>query len=397
MNDFFWDFYSNEKVILSEVLNSVIVGDNLFVLEKLNKYYANKIKLIYIDPPYNTKKKFVYNDNFGSHQHWSQMMKLRLEIAYKLLKEDGFIFISIDDNEVHYLRMLMDSIFGEENFRNCIVVPRGIKNVQSQFSTSQKITIGHEYLLFYSKNKNIKIKKFEFDRKELRKGIWNNHWRGTERPNLRYELFGIIPKKGQWRWSKERSEKAVENYHLMFQDLKKIFCNLLMEDLFLKQELIDNWYMENTSHGKKIDLLRLNKNNKPEHYISPSYKRMGNDVWFDIKCTGSYDLRKIIPEAHFDMPKPIDLIKRIVNLITNPLENDIILDFFAGSGTTGQAVFQQNMEDKGNRKVILVQLFKKIEGLSQYEIHSLAELAYKRLDLFIKKNNLDCSFKFLQS
>jgi len=155
----FLDIESKKQIPLNDVLNSVIEGDNLQVMQELISYYENKIKLIYIDPPYNTKRKFIYNDNFGSHQNWVEMMRPRLEIAHKILKDDGFIFVSIDDNEVHYLRILMDKIFGEENFRNCIIVPRGTKNVQAQFLYSSSIAIGHEYVLFYSKKKRYKNKK----------------------------------------------------------------------------------------------------------------------------------------------------------------------------------------------------------------------------------------------
>ncbi|KAB8029059.1 site-specific DNA-methyltransferase [Fluviispira multicolorata] len=396
MNDFFIDSFSNKKVPLSNILNSVIDGDNLSVLEKLKKYYVNKVKLIYIDPPYNTKRKFTYNDNFGSHLQWSEMMRPRLEVAYDLLKNDGFIFISIDDNEIHYLRILMDKIFGEDNFRNCIIIPRGVKNVQSQFVNSHRITVGHEYLLFYSKNKNSKIKKFEFNRIDLRKGNWNNHWRGTDRPNLRYEIFGITPKMGQWRWSKERSEAAILNYLKMFNELKKTSAIFQFEDLLQRSDLIDKWYLENYTENRKIDLLRLNKKNKPEHYVSPTLKRTGSDIWTDLKNTGTHDLKRIIPEAAFDMPKSLALIKRIIHLITEANNEDIIIDFFAGSGTTGQAVFEQNLLDNGNRKVILIQISEKILGLSQYEIYTLPQLAYKRIEIFLKQQNIDYKFNFLK-
>ena len=118
--------------------------------------YKNKVKLVYIDPPYNTKRKFIYNDNFGSHYDWLKMMQPRLMLAYEFLADDGFIFVSIDDNEVHYLRILLDEIFGIENFRNCIIVPRGTKMYKAQFKFTKSLAIGHEYILFYSK---IKIQK----------------------------------------------------------------------------------------------------------------------------------------------------------------------------------------------------------------------------------------------
>ena len=110
MSSCFLDYESKKSIKFNDILDSIIEGDNLQVMKNFLPYFENKIKLIYLDPPYNTKRKFIYNDNFGSHQNWLDMMEPRLEIAQKLLKEDGFIFVSIDDNEIHYLRILMDKI-----------------------------------------------------------------------------------------------------------------------------------------------------------------------------------------------------------------------------------------------------------------------------------------------
>ncbi|WGL58788.1 site-specific DNA-methyltransferase [Pigmentibacter sp. JX0631] len=373
--------------------NYLIEGDNLPVLQALSSLYTNKIKLIYIDPPYNTKQKFIYNDNFGNHNSWCDMMRPRLDLAYRLLANDGFIFISIDDNEVHYLRLLMDEIFGCENFRNCIVVPRGIKNVQAQFSTARNLSIGHEYILFYSKNKETRIKKFELLNKNNLKcyGSWNNHWRGTNRPNLRYELFGITPKAGQWRWSKERSFQAIENYKKILSDCKKKNS----EDL--SQEEIWKWYKKNINEKVKFDLLRLSKLGKPEHFIPPNNYILGSDLWSDLKASGSRDLKKILEYGKFDMPKSVALIKRIISICTLPNTNDIILDFFAGSGTTAQAVLEKNIEDNGNRQFILVQSSEKISNLinKNVSINNIAELAKVRIEKFLQLNDSKDSKKFI--
>lgn len=397
MSSCFLDYESKKSIKFNDILDSIIEGDNLQVMKNFLPYFENKIKLIYLDPPYNTKRKFIYNDNFGSHQNWLDMMEPRLEIAQKLLKEDGFIFVSIDDNEIHYLRILMDKIFGEENFRNCIIVPRGVKNVQAQFLYASSIAIGHEYILFYSKNKETKIKKFEVKNQIKKTGAWNNHWRGTDRPNLRYELFGIFPKQGQWRWSKDRSFKAIQNYESLLLNLQKDkSIEGSNKDQVLQSE-IDNWYFINIPRGKKHDLLRLGKSGKPEHYVPLSETRLGSDVWMDLNVSGTRDLKKILNDTHFDMPKSVELIKRMINLVTKNKSNDIILDFFAGSGTTGQAVLELNQEDSGNRSFILIQSPEKIITANDKNkiINTISNLAFQRIKTFAEMNNSNIKIKFL--
>ncbi|MGB9643497.1 MAG: DNA methyltransferase, partial [Candidatus Ratteibacteria bacterium] len=206
--------------------NLVLKGDNLDCLKILKSYYSGKIKCIYIDPPYNTANdEFVYPDKFDkeelevlglanlseddiarmdfafktkkSHNGWLAFMYPRLLLARDLLSNDGVIFISIDDNEQANLKLLCDDVFGEENFRNIIALRRGTKSVQAQFENIDKLGIAYEYLLFYTKNSAYKLPHFYFDLKEGKGGSWNNHWRGTDRPSMRYEIFGITPEKGQ--------------------------------------------------------------------------------------------------------------------------------------------------------------------------------------------------------
>nr|AIA11527.1 DNA methylase [uncultured bacterium] len=226
--------------------NLMIEGDNLEVLKLLQKSYAAKVKLIYIDPPYNTGADFIYPDNFRDslrnyleltgqleggrklssnteasgrfHTDWLNMMYPRLKLAKSLLQRDGFIFISIDHNEVANLRAICAEIFGEENFRNMIIVRRGIKNVQAQFDSIANLSSGHEYVLCYSANSDVRLPKLSYEIEESQAGKWDTFWRGTDRPTLRYELFGNTPETGQWRWSKERTLKAIENYRAFLAD-----------------------------------------------------------------------------------------------------------------------------------------------------------------------------------
>ena len=361
-----------ESVDFDHTKNLYIEGDNLEVLKLLQTAYYNRVKMIYIDPPYNTGNDFVYEDDFEDsirkyreitgqttksnpetmghyHTNWLNMMYPRLRLAANLLRDDGVIFISIDDNEVDNLKKLCNEVFGEENFRNAIIIRRGAKNLQAQFDTIDKLNSGFEYVLMYSKTFDTRFEKiYRIDESVEPIGAWNNHWRGTDRPTMRYELFGIIPEKGQWRWSKDRSYEAIDNYNQMINELGNPTPT---------QTEIDNWYLKKIKllDVEKIDLLRLSVNGKPEHYIAPSNKKILNDLWNDIKPNGSTFITKLFGNNIFDTPKSVDLLKRFVEFIAVG-SDDIILDFFSGSATTAHAVMQLNAEDGGNRRFIMVQL-----------------------------------------
>ena len=360
-----------ESVDWENTENLYIEGDNLEVLKILQSSYYRKVKMIYIDPPYNTGNDFVYEDDYKDpierykevtsqttksnpetmgrfHTNWLNMMYPRLRLAANLLRDDGVIFISIDDNEVHNLRKLCDEVFGEENFRNIIIIRRGAKNLQAQFETIDRLNSGFEFILMYSKNINTRFNKVYSEYSDGESvGTWNNHWRGTDRPTMRYDIYGIIPEKGQWRWSKERSYAAIENYNNMLKELGT--------DMPTQLE-IDEWYTDQLkSKGlNKVDLLRLGSTGKPEHYIAPSNRKLLNDLWDDLKPNGSIYTTRLFGENIFSNPKSVDLIRRLIGFIAD--DNDIILDFFSGSATTAHAVMQLNAEDGGNRRYICVQL-----------------------------------------
>ena len=376
-----------ESINFDTTENIFIEGENLEVLKVLQKSYHNKIKMIYIDPPYNTgNDSFIYPDKFEEsksdylkrigekdeegfllkeglfrknskengqyHSNWLSMIYPRLFLARNLLKDDGVIFVSIDDNEVHNLRMVMNEIFGEENFRNAIVIKRGAKSVQMQFETVDKLGSGYETLLMYSKNSNYRFPRIEKQLKEKKLGSWNNHWRGTDRPSMRYKIFNIKPESGQWRWGKERSLQAIHNYNVLLKELSKNIKTITEDE-------IDDWWTDKYKEdGSELDLLRLSKNGKPEHYVPSSETQLDNDVWFNLPPNSTSVLKSIFGFKIFDNPKPIELIKRCL-LVSNS-ENEIIVDFFAGSGTTAQAVLELNKEDQGNRKFILVQMPEKM-------------------------------------
>ncbi|MDE0020291.1 MAG: site-specific DNA-methyltransferase [Candidatus Poribacteria bacterium] len=343
--------------------NLIIHGDNLHALKALLPRYAGRVKCVYIDPPYNTgNKDWVYSDNVNSdlmrkwledkkevddkdlerHDKWLCMMWPRLQLLRELLSDDGAIFVSIDDNEQHRLRMIMDEIFGEENFRNAIIVRRGVKNVQAQFKNVDKLNIGSEYLLFYSKSREQKFQHMTVEKDIVPIGTWNSHWRGTDRPTMRYELMGIVPETGQWRWSQERSLKAIKNYSQLIQECGE---NPSQQD-------IDEWWFSQSP--EKPDLLRLSTTNRPVHYVPPSKRRILSSLWTDMTVNESPSLLKTLG-IEFPNPKRVALIQRIVGYITDQDANAVILDSFAGSGTTAHAVLALNKEDGGNRQFILVE------------------------------------------
>jgi len=361
-----------ESVDFDTTENLYIEGDNLDALKLLQETYLGKVKMIYIDPPYNTGNDFVYEDDFAQsadeylansgqfdedgnrlvqntesngrfHTDWLNMIYPRLKLAKDLLSDDGIIFISIGDEEVSNLRKICDEIFGEANFRNQIIVRRGSKSVQAQFETWDKLGQGVEYILLYTKNAYYRFPKQMKPLEEERQGTWNNHWRGTDRPTMRYPLFGIIPENGQWRWGKERSEKAIENYNRMLKELGET------EDS-IRPEQIDKWYANQT---EDIDLLRLSKNGKPEHYIPPTNRTLLNNSWTDLLIGSSSEITSLFETKVFDTAKLTSAIIRMLNFVE---KNSIILDFFSGSATTAHAVMQLNAEDGGNRKFIMVQL-----------------------------------------
>lgn len=344
--------------------NMYIEGDNLEALKLLQESYLNKVKCIYIDPPYNTGKDFIYKDTFklpldeyieesgqvdqnGNrlvqnlesngrfHSDWLSMMYPRLKIARNLLRDDGVIFISIDDKEVDNMKKMCDEIYGMDNF---------IANVIWQHSIQPKGYLGkfsvhHNYILIYAKSMDYSLE--SLDRTEEHNKAYSNPdndprgpWRSGDvrnalyRPNLIYDIVTpsgkiISPPANGWRWSKETVEKKISTGEIIFnQDETKIIRKIYLDDL-------EGRAPETIWFGKEVGTTRD-----------------GN------KC-----LKDLFDNAvPFDTPKPVGLIKRILELSTNGKNEEIVLDFFSGSATTAHAVMQINAEDGGNRKFIMVQL-----------------------------------------
>lgn len=399
-------FDENRSVNPENTENIIIEGDNLDSLKLLSNAYREKIKCIYIDPPYNTGKDFVYSDNFTQdkkaywedagivengvkidtntetdgrfHSNWLNMMYSRLLIARQLLREDGVIFISIDDNEVHHLRKLCDEVFGENNFLVCLPTVMNLKGNNDQFGFAGT----HEYTIVYLKNIECgTIGEFNIDEEELE--IWEEDEYGLykqganlkatgtnapreKRPNLFFPLYiknnevslqklegytEVFPitnnQEMSWRWSKN---KFIEEMH-----------NLI----------INSNNQEFSIYKKQRPELGDLPTKKPKSiFYKPSYSS-GN---------GTQELKQFFSERFFSNPKPKELIKDF--LILGSQSNDIILDFFAGSGTTGQAVMELNKEDGGNRKFILIQLPEQTDENSE-----AYKNGYKKIsDITIERN-----------
>src|SRR5690625_3053957 len=353
-----------ESVDFDTTKNLFIEGDNLDALKLLQETYLGKVKLIYIDPPYNTGNDFIYEDDVAEdageylrrsnqvddegnrlaantsangrfHSDWLSMIYPRLKLARNLLADDGLIFISIDSHEVHNLRKLCDEVFGEGSHKNTIAVRRGIKNVQAQFDDLSSLSQGHEYVLLYSKNSEVRLPKLSLAHEDKKPGKWDTFWRGTDRPTMRYELLGVHPESGQWRWERSRSLEAVDNYN---KYLAQAESGLSLDDYF-----IDHL----TSTNVKLNFVRKNDEGTIQYYVPPSEGKLLSDNWMDITLSGN-------ETQEFDTEKSVTLLQRIVEWACD--KNGIVLDFFAGSGTTAHATMAVNGNDGGERKFIMVQL-----------------------------------------
>ncbi len=359
-----------ESVDFDTTENLYIEGDNLEVLKLLQETYLGKIKVIYIDPPYNTGSDFVYEDDFAQsaeeylaisgqldedgnrlfqnsdsngrfHTDWLNMLYPRIRLAKDLLKDDGFIFISIDDNEIGSLLKVCDEVFGKNCFVGNVCRATGTTTAQGTDSLGKSF----DYVVIYSKTPNFAVGGLELDEKDVarynledERGKFSilqlrrtgGEDRREDRPSM---YFGIETPDGKlvypkgptgydsrWRVGRETYEKMLKNNEIYFKPDKDGY------GVYYK------------------------------FYLEGRTKRPSN-LWNDIEGNkkAQIDLKALIPEKVFETPKPIELIKRIIQ-ISNGTSDDIILDFFSGSATTAQAVMQLNAADGGTRKFILVQL-----------------------------------------
>lgn len=418
-----------ESVDFDTSENLFIEGDNLEVLKLLQKSYLGKIKLIYIDPPYNTGNDFIYPDNYAEnlstyleytgqidgegrkfstnteidgrfHSKWMNMMYPRLFLAKNLLKEDGIIFISIDDKEVDNLKKIANEIFGEENFIGCIVRTTG----QTTGQDSDGLGSSFDYLLVYSKSPNRglnglpltehDLKRFENEDEkgkyaydQMRKTGSND--KRADRPNMYYAVadpdgnlvfpFGPGGYESCWRFEEKTYKKLLDEGIIFWKKTKK--------------DNIEVWWPY------------------VKYYLEGRTKRP-SPLWDDLEGNkkASRDLRALFDgKKIFDFPKPIELIQRIIAISCE--QNDIVLDFFSGSGSLGHAVLDYNFRNQSKLKFICIQLPQSTEPdseASKLGFKTIADIAKDRIrraaiklksnpikggNLFQNDNRLDLGFK----
>lgn len=392
----------NKSVNFQNTQNIYVEGDNLDVLKILQETYLDKIKLIYIDPPYNTGNDFVYNDDFSDeeyqyieksgqydsvgnrlvantetngrfHTDWLNMMYARMRIARNLLSSDGAIFISIDDNESMNLVKMMDEIFGDRN-RIALICHKS----RASISNDKIISPNHNTILFYAKD----ISKLEEKRKMIgldpileKFDCDDNDGRGeyrlvpvdgpggAKKGNPHYEFLGV---EGYWRFSKETMKAKYDEGYVVKKG----------------NSLYQKYYKS----------------------VAEQTRRTTTTWWDDAGLTSSATskLKKLMGETTFDTPKPVELIDRMLRMITFDDPESIVLDFFAGSSTTAQAVMQYNAENNGKRKFILVQLPESVsEKTEAYEngYRNICEIGEKRIKKVIDNidnKNIDLGFRVFE-
>lgn len=400
----------DESINFEETENIFIEGENLEVLKVLQKSYFGKIKMIYIDPPYNTgNDSFIYPDKFSEskeeylkrigdkdedgymtkdgmfhkngkengqyHSNWLNMMLPRLFLARNLLKDDGIIFVSIDDNEVHNLRLLMNEIFGEENFIGEFIW-HSRQNVDSR--SLNGASIDHEYVLCFAKSNETGIRGKEIDKTKYKnsdndeRGAWmSSPMDGIatkdRRPNLHYTITNIetgqeyepSPENG-WRFQKSTVEELIKENRIIWPK---------------------------------------NPNSKPrfKRYLNElqnDFTGFSSILDVDFTSQGTKELRELMQMETVKFPKPISIIRTLVEQASD--EDDYVLDFFSGSGTTAHAIIDLNKRDGGKRKFICVQLPELCDEKSdafKAGFRSIADIAKERIrrvvtNVIEEKNNL---------
>ncbi len=398
--------------------NLYIEGDNLDVLKLLRETYLGKVKMIYIDPPYNTGNDFVYEDDFAQsseeylsnsgqfddqgnrlfqntdsrgrfHTDWLNMMYPRLKIAKDLLTDDGVIFISIDDNEVSNLSKLCDEIFEKKNFI-CDFIWEKTTNPNSTYNN---VGITHEHILCYSKS-TTKLNLLPLDDRDLSTYTGHDSYEkergpyklvglnktGTVndlRPNLMFEIEApdgsIIKPNPRWRWSRDKFDRGLSEDRIVFSKTNNQWS------VYYKQ------YLHEDTEGNRVERGQLIKS-----------------IFTDCGTTtsGTLEINSLLGRGVFDFPKPVNLISKIISIST--VKNDLILDFFSGSATTAQAVIENNLADNSSRRYIMIQLPEVINHVRYNTICDIGEERIRKAGERIKRksgllgNHLDIGFRVLK-
>ena len=384
----------DESVDWDTTNNLFIEGDNLEVLKLLRKSYANKVKLIFVDPPYNTGKEFIYPDKFQEnlntylkytgqidddgfklasntessgrkHTNWLSMMYPRIKVAKDLLSQQGAMFISIDDNEHANLKLLCDDIFGEENFVCTIAW-------QKAFAKKNKAIVSgsHDHILVYTKNIE------QWDRNLL------------PRSEKQLNAFKNPDKDSRGRWqsisfsiTSEDGEKRKGNrYEITLPSGRKVMpptgSHWKRNEAGFQELVSDDriWFGKEGSSAPRIKL-----------FLTEVKDGIVPDTWWNHEVYGNNQeakkevLELFEGEEPFSTPKPLKLISQILKIATNSTSNDIVLDFFAGSCSTAHAILKENSSDSGNRRFIMVQLPEFIKGSQGDDISTISSLGCERI------------------
>lgn len=383
-----------ESVDWDTTQNLMIEGDNLEVLKLLQKSYAGKVKLIYIDPPYNTGKDFVYPDNFQDniknyleltgqvdggakissnteasgrfHTDWLNMMYPRLKLAHSLLQRHGVVFISIADHEIYNLRMVMNEIFGEENFVAAVIWQK----VFSPKNSARHFSEDHDYIVVYAKNAEVWTPRLlpRTEEMEARYANPDNDERGpwtsgdlSARNFYGEGTYAVICPSGRaidgpppgtyWRVSKTKFDELNRDGRIW-------------------------WGAEGGNMPRLKRFLSEVKSGKVPQTLW-TYDEVGHTQEAKKELIATVDFPN--SDVVFDTPKPTRLLRRILQIATSPDSQDLVIDFFAGTGSTMDAVFQQNAEDSGNRRCILVQLPEPLPGAESAGWTSIADITKARL------------------
>jgi adenine-specific DNA-methyltransferase len=428
-----------ESVNFDTTENLIIEGDNLEVLKLLQGGYHGRVKMIYIDPPYNTGGEFIYPDNYKEgladylkfsgqvsgegirlttnaetdgryHSKWLTMMYPRLFLARNLLREDGVIFVSIDDHEVHNLRAMMNEIFGEENFVACLVWEKGRKN------DAKLVSVGHEYIMVFAKSKAW-LSQNEVRWRETKPGaaeIQTEYLRLKEKhgsntvaiqkelrefyiklpkanPAKKHSRYSNVDQNGVWRDDNMSWPGGGGPAYDVIHPVTKLPCAVpeggwrystpeKMQEMIAKGRVV--FRVDHTEPPiRKTYLVRENGETEED-----------DDTDTGIQVAGSYFYRSALQASNlmvnlfggkiFENPKDHEVLMRFFKYVAGDSTTDIVFDFFGGSGTTAQAVLELNAQDGGNRKFILVQL---PEPTERKDFPTIADITKERVRRVIKK------------
>lgn len=348
----------------------LINSENFQALRLLQERYKNIVSCTYIDPPFNTgEDDFPYKDNF-QHSSWMSMMADRIYQSTQLLSEHGMMCIHIGDDETCNVRLLIES--GSLIRKNSVVVRRGIKNVQAQFDDIDKLALGHDYI-HVATRQNIRLPHLKQSLKAEKSGKWDTFWRGTDRVTMRYEVFGINPQTGQWRWEPIRAKRAIENYEYYLENESS-------------SKTLDAWYIENLQAGIDLDFVRKNEEGTVQYYVPPQGSKLVSDNWLDVSVSGSF--------TSFPHEKSVELLTRVISW--NTKSNSHILDFFGGSATTAHAVITLNNTDGAKRKYVLVEMGDYFDTITKPRIQKVIYSKDWKDDKPVSREGSSHCFKYIR-